>query len=284
MKGLRPGAAHVLQTPAEEHPGGTVHEQTRAYAEELRRLYVERQSTQAELRQKMLELERSRRQLLDSTRELAETNERLQATYDQTLVALARTVDHRDGSTGGHSIRVAAYSRVLGVRLLRDPDRVRALEYGALLHDIGKIAVPDAILRKAGPLDPEEWLVMRRHPELGSRMLEGIEFLREALPIVLHHHERYDGGGYPAGLKGDRIPLGARVFAVADAFDAMTSNRHYRRALGLDQTIAELKRHSGTQFDPLVIEVLESVAEQLLSLRSDEEATVPNGVGLAGSS
>ncbi len=207
-----------------------VYAQANQYAEELRQLYLERRATQAELEQKVRELERSQKQMLAYAHDLAGINRRLQTTYLQTLAALARTVDHRDGITGDHCLHVAEYSRILGARL-----------------------------------EEQEWQVMRRHPELGCQMLEGIDFLEEALPIVRHHHERHDGEGYPDGLKGDAIPIGARIFAVADAFDAMTSDRHYRRARSVDHAVSELKRHSATQFDPQVIEVLETVAEELVS-------------------
>jgi HD-GYP domain-containing protein (c-di-GMP phosphodiesterase class II) len=267
-------------TPEVEPDLPRVYAQAQAYAEELRRLYIERRATEAELAAKVLELERAHEQLLAYAYDLATLNERLQSTYRQTLEALARTVDRRDGMTGGHSLRVADYSRVLGARILgTDKRQLQVVEYGALLHDIGKIAVPDAILRKSGPLTDEEWLVMRRHPELGYDILYGIAFLTDSLPIVLHHHERFDGEGYPARLKGDAIPIGARIFAIADAFDAMTSDRHYRRALPLDQTVEELKRHSGTQFDPAVVAVLEDVAEHLLEIRRPE--TEPDHRSLA---
>ncbi|MFN8525334.1 MAG: HD domain-containing protein [Chloroflexota bacterium] len=244
--------------------------QAHQYAEELRALYVERRATRLELDQKIAELEASQQQLLAYAHDLATLNRQLNLTYMQTLTALARTVDRRDGMTGDHCVRVAGYSRAVGAMLLGDDgDVLRKLEYGALLHDIGKIAVPDAILRKAGPLDEEEWAMMRQHPILGCGILEGVGFLKDSLPIVRHHHERFDGQGYPDGLCGDEIPLGARVFAVADAFDAMTSDRHYRAALGLDETLAELRRHSGTQFDPGVVATFESEAERLLDLPFD---------------
>jgi HD-GYP domain-containing protein (c-di-GMP phosphodiesterase class II) len=245
-----------------------LHAQAQTYAEELHRLYFERKATEAELARKVLELERTHEQLLAYAHDLATLNQRLQATYRQTLEALARTIDRRDGMTGGHSVRVADYSRVIGARILgSEGHQLQVVEYGALLHDIGKIAVPDAILQKAGPLTDEEWRVMRRHPELGHEILNGIAFLSDSLPIVLHHHERFDGDGYPAGLRGEAIPIGARIFAVADTFDAMTSNRHYRKALPLDVTVDELRRHSGTQFDPAVVEVVEELAEVMLANR-----------------
>ena len=283
---MTPDAEHVPPDVDPELP--RVYAQAQAYAQELRRLYVERCATEAELATKVQELERAHEQLLAYAYDLATLNERLQATYRQTLEALARTVDRRDGMTGGHSLRVADYSRVLGTRILgNDVRQLQVVEYGALLHDIGKIAVPDAILRKNGPLTDEEWLVMRRHPELGYDILYGIAFLTDSLPIVRHHHERYDGEGYPDRLRGDAIPIGARIFAIADAFDAMTSDRHYRRALPLDQTVEELKRHSGTQFDPAVVEVLEDVAAHLLEIRRPDaehgQSDAVPGSGVLGS-
>jgi ribonuclease P protein subunit RPR2 len=242
--------------------------QAQTYAEELNRLYLERQATEAELARKVLELERSHEQLLAYATDLGALNTLLRATYRQTLEALARAVDQRDGITGGHCVRVAEYSRILGERILGSrPQQLQVLEYGALLHDIGKIAVPDAILRKEGRLTKEEQAIMRRHPCLGHEILFGIAFLSESLPVVLHHHERFDGKGYPHGLAGEQIPIGARIFSVVDAFDAMTADRHYRRALTLDEAMGELRRNSGTQFDPEVIVTLEEVAEELYANR-----------------
>jgi ribonuclease P protein subunit RPR2 len=256
--------------------GGTdelprVYAQAETYAEELHRLYLERQVTEAELARKVIELERSHEQLLAYASDLGALNGLLKATYRQTLEALGRAVDRRDGMTGGHCIRVAEYSRILGEQILgARPQDLQVLEYGALLHDIGKIAVPDAILRKDGPLTEAEWQVMREHPCLGHEILYGIGFLADSLPIVLYHHERFDGNGYPEGLVGEKIPIGARIFSAADAFDAMTADRHYRRALSLDEAMSELRRNSGSQFDPEVIAVLESVAEGLYTRRQHE--------------
>jgi ribonuclease P protein subunit RPR2 len=248
-----------------------VYAQAQAYAEELRQLYTERQATEAELASKVLELERSHEQLLAYATDLGALNGLLRATYRQTLESLARAVDRRDGITGGHCVRVAEYSRVLGAQILgARPQELQVLEYGALLHDIGKIAVPDAILTKNGPLTEDEQEIMRRHPCLGHEILAGIAFLTDALPIVLHHHERFDGKGYPSGLAGEQIPIGARIFSVVDAFDAMTADRHYRRALSLDEAMGELRRNSGTQFDPEVIAVLEGVADDLYAHRHRE--------------
>jgi HD-GYP domain-containing protein (c-di-GMP phosphodiesterase class II) len=131
------------------------------------------------------------------------------------------------------------------------------MAYGFLLHDIGKLAVPDAILRAPGRLSEEQWSLMRRHPEEGVRMLSHVPFLGRALDVVHHHHERWDGGGYPDGLRGDEIPLWARIFCVIDALDAMTAERPYRAARSYEVALEEIRRHSGTQFDPAVVEALE---------------------------
>ncbi|MFN8633828.1 MAG: HD-GYP domain-containing protein [Chloroflexota bacterium] len=259
----------VVSQGLEELP--RVYAQAETYAEELHQLYLQRQAAEAELARKVEELERSHQQLLAYATDLGALNSLLKATYRQTLEALGRAVDRRDGMTGGHCVRVAEYSRILGERILGvRPQPLQVLEYGALLHDVGKIAVPDAILRKDGPLTDEEWAIMREHPCRGHEILYGIGFLTESLPIVLHHHERFDGKGYPDGMAGEQIPIGARIFSVADAFDAMTADRHYRRALSLDEAVGELTRNSGTQFDPEVIAVLHEVADELYARRDHE--------------
>jgi ribonuclease P protein subunit RPR2 len=264
-----PELARPMQLRLDDLP--RVYAQAQAYAEELRRLYLERQATEAELARKVIELERSHEQLLAYATDLGALNGLLRATYRQTLEALGRAVDRRDGMTGGHCVRVADYSRLLGERILgTQPQALQVLEYGALLHDIGKNAVPDAILCKNGPLTDEEWAIMRQHPCYGHEILFGIGFLTDALPIVLYHHERFDGNGYPEGLAGEQIPIGARIFSAADAFDAMTADRHYRRALSLDEAMSELRRNSGTQFDPEVIAVIDEVADALYARRHRE--------------
>ncbi|MCC7367767.1 MAG: HD-GYP domain-containing protein [Chloroflexi bacterium] len=261
----------ALAQERRQHPNELerVYAQAQAYADELQQLYAQRNAAEAELARKVEELERSHEQLLAYATDLGALNSLLRATYRQTLEALGRAVDRRDGMTGGHCVRVAEYSRLLGQRIIGPkPQDLQVLEYGALLHDVGKIAVPDAILRKNGPLTDEEWAIMREHPCLGHEILYGIGFLTNSLPIVLHHHERFDGQGYPHGLRGAAIPLGARIFSAADAFDAMTADRHYRQALSLDEAMAELHKNSGTQFDPEVIAVMDELADELYALRT----------------
>jgi cyclic di-GMP phosphodiesterase len=213
-----------------------------------------------------------RRQLLIERREYHELLERrveeatrsLQEAYRATLEALGSALDSRDVGTEAHSRRVHGYAlataREYGMAEADIPD----LEHGVLLHDIGKIGIPDAILLKPGRLTPEEWQTMRRHPEIGKRLIEGIAFLRGAVPIVYCHHEKWDGSGYPRGLKGDDIPLGARIFSVVDAFDAMTFDRPYSKAIPFDAAQAEIKRCAGSHFDPAVVEAFLRVPDALL--------------------
>jgi HD-GYP domain-containing protein (c-di-GMP phosphodiesterase class II) len=185
------------------------------------------------------------------TIELNRAVESLEETYVSTMRALAQVVEEKDRTTAGHLGRTQRY----GLALARSIDPALAerpdVAYGFFLHDIGKVGVPEAILAKPGPLDSEEWKLMREHPAIGSRIIEPIRFLTGAMEIVRSHHERWDGAGYPDGLAREEIPLTARIFAVADSFDAMTSDRPYRRALSLEAALEEIRQGAGTQFDPL---------------------------------
>jgi putative nucleotidyltransferase with HDIG domain len=167
---------------------------------------------------------------------------------------LSTALDIRDKMTHRHARRVARMAAAVAREMGLDKQQVLEIEYAAALHDIGKIGVADSILRKAAPLDAEEWRDMRRHSELGYEILKGIDFLRDAAEIVWAHHERYDGNGYPRGLGAEEIPLGARVFGVVDAYDAMTSRRPYRQAMSREQACIEIARNAGTQFDRTVVE------------------------------
>jgi HD-GYP domain-containing protein (c-di-GMP phosphodiesterase class II) len=184
----------------------------------------------------------------------------LRRSYKATVLALANAVEARDAYTGRHAQRVAAY----GLRIAHaagldvDPE----VEFGFLLHDVGKVAVPDAILFKPGPLSEEERALMVRHPQIGSEILRHIEFLDEAKVVVLHHHERWDGEGYPDGLSGEAIPLQARVFAVADALDALTTDRPYRAAVGWAEARQVIRAESGTQFDPAIVAAYETLPDE----------------------
>lgn len=185
--------------------------------------------------------------------ELAEKHEALGRAYAATRTAFSGMLNARDNETEGHSERVVGYALVLGEELGLAPQELADLEVGALLHDIGKVGVPDAILHKPGPLTSEEWAEMRRHPELGSDLVSEIPFLSSALPVVRHHHERWDGTGYPDKLRGEDIPLFARIFSIADVYDALISDRPYRPAMSSAVAIAEIERGAGSQFDPAVV-------------------------------
>jgi putative nucleotidyltransferase with HDIG domain len=213
---------------------------------------------------------RSSEQMGAQARALEAALSESESAYDSTLRALSLALDVRDRETEGHAQRVARYMDLMA-RELRSPTvDVRTLRRGALLHDLGKIGIPDEILRKTGELDGSEWRVMKRHPAYGARILAGIPYLSGAAEIVRHHHEHFDGSGYPDGLAGDDIPLGARIFALADALDAMTSDRPYRRAMSLEDAISEIERCSGKQFDPVMVSAfLRIPVDRLSAVRSD---------------
>lgn len=201
--------------------------------------------------------------LLSETRQQALQLEaaycKLETTYDQTLIALSSALDARDRETEGHSIRVARMACALGQYLGMDAEQTKIMERGAVLHDIGKIGIRDSILLKPGPLSPEEWEIMKQHPDIGARIIEGIPFLQETLPIIRYHQERWDGSGYPLGLKGTDIPLAARIFAIVDAFDALTSDRPYRAQISTRQALDYLREKSEILFDPQIIEAFEQL-------------------------
>jgi HD-GYP domain-containing protein (c-di-GMP phosphodiesterase class II)/two-component sensor histidine kinase len=182
-------------------------------------------------------------------RQAVDLTARLDRVYLEITAALARAVEARDEYTGSHVERVSRHAVRIARQLGLGDEALRLIEFGGVLHDVGKIGVPDAVLGKPGALTPEEWETMRRHPIVGQRMLQGIDFLGPAVDAVAHHHERWDGRGYPFGLAGDEIPLAGRIVAVADAFDAMTTDRPYRRGLSTEVALAEIERGKGTAFD-----------------------------------
>ena len=218
---------------------------------------------------------RSSNEIRRRSRELAAALAETERSYDATLSALSNALDVRDTETEGHARRVVQYLRLIADELgIAQSDRTVLLR-GALLHDIGKIGVPDDILRKAGPLSTGEWMTMRRHPSYGARIIAGIPFLDSVAEIIKHHHERWDGTGYPDGLIGEEIPLGARMFSVADSFDAMTADRPYRKGMDAVSARAEILRCSGTQFDPRVVEAFMGIQLERLLRIAPHEAAAP---------
>jgi HD-GYP domain-containing protein (c-di-GMP phosphodiesterase class II) len=197
--------------------------------------------------------------------QLREALDALELAYIATVRALATAVEAKDAYTGGHLSRVTAYGieacRALGGDLAATP----GLEYAFLLHDLGKIGVPDAVLNKAGPLTDEEWALMREHPAIGLRILEGVPRMDAVRAVVYSHHERWDGAGYPEGLKDEQIPLAARVFAAVDAFDAITTDRPYRAAVGLEEALRRLRGAAGSQFAPDAVEAIHQVDRERLA-------------------
>ena len=188
-------------------------------------------------------------------KELKETYEKLEKAYMESIETLRLTVDAKDVYTRGHSDRVAEYSVLIGKKLGLSEEDIRTLKIGGLFHDIGKIGVPDSILLKDTKLSDDEYSQIKNHPSIGAHILSTATIFTDILPIVKHHHEKYDGTGYPSKLKGDEIPFLARIAAVADTFDAMTSKRPYRDALSLDIVKQEFERCSGTQFDPQIAKI-----------------------------
>lgn len=196
------------------------------------------------------------------TRELEHALERAREMYIATMKSLAHVVEAKDPTTRGHLDRTAAYGIALTQEV--DPELAARPEvmHGFFLHDIGKVGIPESILCKPGPLTELEWVVMRSHPNQGARIVEPIPFMEKAVEIVRSHHERWDGGGYPRGLRGEEIPLAARIFAIADSYDAMTSDRPYRTALDPECAAEEIRAGSGTQFDPRCVEAFEALVER----------------------
>ncbi len=250
--------SQLLAVVARALEHGRLLQQNAAYRQNLEEIIAART---ARLRATMLDLERS---------------------YDFTLEVMGDALDLRDAETEGHSRRVTAYAIALARAMGLNAEQLRVIARGAFLHDIGKIATPDCILLKPGKLDPAETEIMRQHCTRGYEMVRKIPFLSEAAEIVYAHQETFDGSGYPRGLRADAIPLGARIFAIADTLDAMTSDRPYRKALSFAQARAEIVRCSGTQFDPGIVQVFLGLPEELWNrLRSEVECGASGFLGAA---
>ena len=226
------------------------------------RARLEQTERQAAARQR--QLERYAADLREIFKQERIRAQELRSSYVATVRALSNAVEARDAYTGKHAERVAAYGLELARTLGLDIEARPEIEFGFLLHDVGKVAVPDAILFKSGPLTPEEYALVRRHPVIGGEILRDVEFLGEGKQVVCHHHERWDGSGYPSGLAGDAIPLPARVFALADTLDALTTDRPYRPASPFPRAREIIRAAGGTQFDPSVVEAYESIGDETL--------------------
>ena len=210
-----------------------------------------------ELRARLLGITRLNRyqKLIQERAKLREANTQLLNAYEATIEGLSRALDLRDRETEGHSRRVTDLTVKLAEAMGMGEEELMHIRRGALLHDVGKIGIPDSILHKPSTLTEEEWVIMRKHPQFAYDMLHSIEYLRPALDIPYSHHEKWDGTGYPRGLKGEEIPLTARLFAVADVWDALTSDRPYRAAWNKEQALEYIREQSGKHFDPQVVEL-----------------------------
>ncbi len=246
VKALKDGASDYVTKPFSlEEVAISV-----ARALEKRRLLIENRRYQRTLEE----------QVASRTAQLKDALEELQRTYHSTLLALGTALDSRDADADWHSLRVTLYSVRLGTQLALGPGELQSIEQAALLHDIGKIGIPDALLRKPAALTDADWVLMRKHPEIGHRILSGIRFLQRAAQVVLQHHERFDGTGYPTGIKGDQIILEARILALADTLDCMTSARPFQPAASFEAAREQIRKLSGTQLDPAVVAAFLEIA------------------------
>jgi HD-GYP domain-containing protein (c-di-GMP phosphodiesterase class II) len=208
-----------------------------------------------------------------SSAAIAIENSRLQQSVidgcKSTIRALAATIDAKDPYTCGHSQRVVEYALLGGTSLSLSREELGVIEYAGILHDVGKIGIPDYILTKPGQLTDEEYRIMRKHPIISANIIDAVPFLEAAKKLILHHHERYDGLGYPDGLEGDDVPIGAYLLAVADTFDAITTDRPYRAALSVQHAIDELHRSSGTQLCPIAVDAFVSAIKRKSSAQAE---------------
>jgi len=223
--------------------------QALSYARDLKSLYETSRAREREFEQMQARLRAAYQQSLQYAIDLRKTYRRLQQSSFQSLLGLANALEAKDVYTRGHSERVAALARRIALAAGVAPGASGTIAQAGLLHDLGKIGIPEGVLRKPGPLSEEEWAVMRRHPIVGAQIVAPLEFFADGAVIVRHHHERHDGSGYPDGLRGELIPLGARIVAVADVYDALTSDRPYRPRLARAEVVRRLEAEAGQTLD-----------------------------------
>jgi response regulator RpfG family c-di-GMP phosphodiesterase len=259
---VSPGIAVILvtsvidiETAVDALKDGAYDYITKPFSPEQVALSVARALEKRRLLQQNQDYQRTlEKQVSSRTQKLEQALEVLHKTYYSTLAALSKALDSRDAGSDGRSLRVTIYAKALAKRLGLNPTEIGVIEQGVLLHDFGKIGIPDKLLSSPEELEEQEQLLLRRHPEMGYRILCRIKFLRDAAQIVLHHHERYDGNGYPQGLKGEQIHIGARIFAVADALDDLTSNSRSGPPKSFQVAIQEIRKMSGAQLDPKIVD------------------------------
>ncbi len=226
-----------------------------------------------EVKKREESLQKSRDAFLNMLEDVSESYKDLQELFRSLVTVMVNILDAKSPWTKGHSVRVAMYAEEIGREMGLDEDETKTIHLAGMLHDIGKIGTYDYVLDKPAKLTDEEFAQVKKHPAKGAEILGGIKQLKHVIPLVRHHHERIDGKGYPDGLRGEDIPLGARIMHVADSFDSMTADRPYRPSPGMDYAISELKRCNGTQFDPQVVEVF----LEILSRTPVKSSDIPAG-------
>jgi len=229
--------------------------QALAYARDLRALYEVSRAREEEANRAHDKLRAAYQQALAYAVDLRKSHRQMQRSVLQSLLGLANALEAKDEYTRGHSERVAGLAQRLALAAGLGIAEAKTIAEAGLLHDLGKIGVPEHILRKQGPLTDEEWIAMRRHPLTGAQIVAPLEFFADAALIVRHHHERHDGSGYPDGLKGDGIPVGARIVAIADVYDALTSERPYRRKLARAEAVQIMRDDAGLTLEPRLTEL-----------------------------
>jgi putative nucleotidyltransferase with HDIG domain len=247
--------------------------QALSYARDLKSAYEAARVRERELSHANERLRKGYQQSLQYAQDLRKTYARLQRAIFQSLLGLAKALEAKDPYTRGHSTRVAELAGQLALQLSLPRRATETIAHAALLHDLGKIGVPESILRKPGELSEEEWVIMRRHPVTGAQIVAPLEFFDDGAVIVRHHHERLDGSGYPDGLKGEAIPLGARIVAVADVYDALTSRRPYRDGLTHAEAVQVLRHEAGQTLDENLVALFVDLLETAPGLRHVD----PNG-------
>ncbi|HZP39469.1 MAG TPA: HD-GYP domain-containing protein [Methylomirabilota bacterium] len=235
--------------------GGVGLSQALSYARDLKSLYETSRAREQELERAHERLRQAYAQSRQYAVDLRRTYRRLQHAIFQSLLGLANALEAKDAYTRGHSERVAALARRMALGAGLSAAAADTIAQAGLLHDLGKISIPEHVLRKPGPLTPEEWAVMRQHPVVGAQIVAPLEFFADGAIIVRHHHERHDGTGYPDGLRGDLIPLGSRIVAVADVYDALTSDRPYRERLTREEAVWRLRAEAGRTLDARLTEL-----------------------------
>jgi putative two-component system response regulator len=227
--------------------------------------YITKPYDRFELRARLIGITRLNRyrKLVEERANIEQAHLELLSAYDATIEGWSRAMDLRDKETEGHTQRVTTLSEKLAILAGVNESELTFVRRGALLHDIGKLGIPDSILLKTDKLTDEEWEIMRRHPQYAYDMIHPIEYLRPAIDIPYCHHEKWDGTGYPRGLKGEEIPLSARIFAIVDVWDALTSDRPYRPAWDKERTLKYINEKSGTHFDPRVVELFNKLVKEL---------------------